>query len=60
MTTQSKTISFGKVAYNGKSKSNEVTLEVTLKYKNGKPVFTASGNLWNNRKTDIYMGGTMY
>lgn len=53
-----KTISFGKIAYNDKKRTNLVTVEITLKEdKNGRPVFSASANVWNNRKTDIYMGG---
>lgn len=59
MTTQSKTISFGEVDYNNNGKkTNEVTIEITLKYNTlGMPIFSASGNVWNSRKSDIYMGG---
>jgi hypothetical protein len=53
----SKKITFGKVAYNGTRKTNLVELELSLNIKDGKPVFSASGNVWNNLHTDIYMGG---
>lgn len=52
-----KTIEFGKVAYNGKKKANLVTIEVTLKIDKNKPIFTSSGLVWNNIKTDCYMSG---
>jgi hypothetical protein len=56
-----KIISFGKVApiwQNNKNiKLNEITLELELKERDGKPVFTASGNLWDHRHRDIEMGG---
>ena len=49
---------FGKVAYNEqKNKSNLVTLKVTLEIVGDKTKFSASGNIWNSTKTDIYMGG---
>lgn len=56
-----KKISFGKVAptwsRNPHIKTCEITLVLELKEKNGLPVFTASGNLWNSTHTDIEMGG---
>jgi len=53
-----KEFTFGKVAYTGKNKSNLVTIEVELKEdKQGRPVFSACGNIWNDRKSDIEMGG---
>lgn len=51
--------SFGKVAYNGKRKINEVTLEVELRDWNGYPEFTAHAMVWNNIHTDIVAGGQM-
>ena len=54
-----RTYSFGKVAYNGKRKINEVTLEVELRDWNGYPEFTAHAMVWNNIHTDIVTGGQM-
>jgi len=52
--------SFGKVAYYGKRKINEVTLEVTLYAdRNGYPEFTVCADVWNNLHTDIVAGGQM-
>ena len=51
--------SFGKVAYYGKRKINEVTLEIKLRDWNGYPEFTACANVWNNIHTDIVAGGQM-
>jgi hypothetical protein len=53
-----KTFSFGKIDYNGSGRKNcLVTLEVELKVKEDKKVFTVCGNIWNPRETDIYSGG---
>lgn len=54
-----KKFSFGKVdGYHNGRKACEVTLEVELREdKEGRPVFTACGNVWNARHTDIIMGG---
>lgn len=49
--------SFGKVAYNGKRKINEVTLEIALRDWNGYPEFTAHAMVWNSVHTDIVAGG---
>ena len=49
--------SFGKVAYNGKRRINEVTLEIGLRDWNGYPEFTACAKVWNNIHTDIVAGG---
>lgn len=57
MTEYKKTFQFGKVAYTGKSKSYLVELDVTLEIKNKKPVFSASGHIWNSSHTDWVMGG---
>lgn len=54
-----KVFSFGKVAYNGKRKINEVTLEIELRDWNGYPEFTACVKVWNNIHTDIVAGGQM-
>ena len=54
-----KEFSFGKVAYNGKRKINEVTLEIELRDWNGYPEFAACAKVWNNIHTDIVAGGQM-
>ena len=52
--------SFGKVAYYGKRKIHEVTLEITLYAdRNGYPEFTACADVWNNLHTDIICGRQM-
>lgn len=51
--------SFGKIAYNGKRKINEVTLEIELIDWNGYPEFTACVSVWNNIHSDIVAGGQM-
>lgn len=45
--------SFGKINYGGKGKRNEATVEFKLDKGN----FTASGNIWNSKGTDILSGG---
>lgn len=52
-----KTFELGKIAYTGDKKSNLVTVEIELNEKDGKEVFTACGNVWNTRKTNIVTGG---
>ena len=54
-----KVYSFGKIAYNGKRKINEVALEIELRGWNGYPEFAASAKVWNNIHTDIVAGGQM-
>ena len=54
-----RTYSFGKIAYNGKRRVNEVTLEIELRDWNGYPEFTAHAMVWNNIHTDIVSGGQM-
>ena len=54
-----RTYSFGKVAYNGKRKINEVTLEIELRDWNGYTEFTAHAMVWNHIHTDIVSGGQM-
>lgn len=49
--------SFGKVAYNGKRKINEVTLEVVLRNWNGYPEFTAHVMVWNSTHSDTVTCG---
>lgn len=53
------TFSFGNVAYNGQAKpTNKVEIEATLSIKdNGQVVFSASGQIWNAMRSDIYVGG---
>ena len=52
-----RTISFGKIAYAGKKKINEVTVDLELRYKEDGPEFSACCDVWNSRHTDIVMGG---
>ena len=53
-----KSISFGKIAFNGKRKANEVTIDIELKYDyKNRPCFSADASVWNTRHTDIVMGG---
>ena len=54
-----KVFSFGKVAYYGKRKINEVTLEIELRDWNGYPEFTAHAMVWNNIHTDTVACGQM-
>jgi len=49
--------SFGKIAYRGKRKINEVTLEIELRDWNNYPEFAACGSVWNNIHSDIVAGG---
>lgn len=51
--------SFGKIAYYGKRKINEVTLEIELRDWNGYLEFTAHAMVWNSVHTDIVSGGQM-
>lgn len=53
-----KTFNFGKIDWYGTGrKVNEVTVEVELRDTDKGPVFSASGNVWNSKKTDIVAGG---
>ena len=53
-----KTISFGKVDYNGNGrKTNEVTVELELRNTDKGIEFSACGNIWNHIHTDILCGG---
>jgi hypothetical protein len=58
-TIVSKTISLGKVDYNGTGrKINECSVEFELKCdKDNRMIFTASGSVWNLKHTDIICGG---
>lgn len=69
MTPFKKVISFGKIAYTGNAKTNEVTLEIEIRnktevieYENltqmfDVPEISVCGNVWNSKHTDIEMGG---
>jgi hypothetical protein len=58
MTENKKVFTFGKIDYDGSGRKNcEVTVEVYLKETDKGYVFSASGSIWNPRKTDIYSGG---
>lgn len=53
-----KTFNIGKIDYYGRGrKINPVTVEVTLKEKDGKPCFSASATVYNQTKTDILTCG---
>ena len=53
-----KVISFGKRAVNNpRIRNNEITIEINLKETDKGLEFTASGNVWNSKHTDIIMGG---
>lgn len=53
-----KTFEFGKVDYlNHNRKDCAVEVEVELREKDDKIVFSACGRVWNARHTDIYCGG---
>lgn len=53
-----KTFNIGKIDYCGRGrKINPVTVEVTLKEKDGKPCFSASATVYNQTKTDILACG---
>ena len=54
-----KVFSFGKIAYSGKRKVNEVTLEIELSDRNGYPEFTACADVWNNIHSDVVACGQM-
>ena len=56
--TRKKTFNFGKVDYlNHGRKDCAVDVTIELKDTDQGPEFTASGNIWNARHTDIYSGG---
>lgn len=51
-------INMGKIDYlNCGRKINKVTIEIELKEEEKGKVLSISGNVWNNRETDILMGG---
>lgn len=53
-----KTIRFGKIDYNGTGrKVNAVDVEIELRDTKNGPEFTACGNVWNSRHTDVVMAG---
>ena len=54
-----KTFEFGKIAYrNDRIKNNLVTVDIEWREnRNGKMVFSACGDVWNNIHTNIYCGG---
>lgn len=57
--TMKKIFDLGKIDYYGRGRRiNKVTIEIRLNAtKEGKPVFSASGNIWNGRETDAVCGG---
>lgn len=53
-----RTISFGKIAYYGNRKENEVEIKIELRLnKENKPVLSICGNIWNRIHSDILAGG---
>ena len=53
-----KIFEFGKIDYNGTGRRiNRVSVEVELIDTYKGPVFTASGDIWNSKNTDIIHGG---
>lgn len=53
-----KVFNFGKIDYNGTgARRNLVTVEVEYRNEDGRDVFSACGNIWNARHTDIICGG---
>ena len=53
-----KTFNFGKIDVTGNDrKINVVEITIELREEDGKPVFSASGSVWNSEQTDIIMGG---
>lgn len=52
-----KKFNFGKIAYCGTRKINPVEVEIELKDTKDGPEFTASGVIYNQRKTDCYCAG---
>lgn len=52
-----KTFDFGKIDFDGEGKINLVTVDMEYKDGDGKKVLSISGNVWNERKTDVVCGG---
>lgn len=53
-----KVFNFGKIDYNHSGCRNcTVEVEVELRDKNGEYEFSACGDIWNPRHTDVYCGG---
>ncbi len=53
-----RTFKFGKIDVNGSGrKINLVEITIELIEKEGKPIFSASGSVWNSKQTDRIMGG---
>lgn len=51
-------IDFGKIAYEGKKKTNAVVLEINLRNADtDKPTFSVCGAVWNSRHKDWVAGG---
>lgn len=55
-----KRISFGKIAFVGNRKINEVEVVLELNETDDGPVFSASCNVWNSRHSDIVAGGQCF
>lgn len=54
-----KTFSFGKIAFYGRRRINEVDVTVRLEDEGKGPVFSACADVWNARRTDIVAGGQL-
>lgn len=58
---QSRTFQLGKIAYNGNRRINMAEIKICLWYDDkSRPVFSASGDIWNSRHTDIVCGGQCF
>lgn len=54
----SRIVDFEKIAWEGKRRINKVTVDLCLyKKDNGEIRFTACGDVWNSKQTDIIAGG---
>ena len=53
-----KTFNFGEFAVvNKKVKNNKITITIELKDSKKGKIFSACGNVWDGKRTDIIMGG---
>lgn len=57
---QKRKLYLGKISLGGKRKIYPVEVEIELKDTNKGPAFSASGVVWNSRKTDCYCAGQIF
>jgi hypothetical protein len=56
-----RTIELGKIAFYGDRRINMADVEIALwKDEKGRPVFSACGEIWNSRHTDVVCGGQCF